>query len=55
MTPTEETPSRIEPCLPDETSPEILDLVAALSAATNSLGARCIPARPRRSPSLCGS
>ena len=43
MTPTEETPSRIEPCLPDETSPEILDLVAALSAATNSLGARLHP------------
>ncbi len=43
MTPTEETPSRIEPCLPDETSPETLDLVAALSAATNSLGARLHP------------
>src|SRR5271156_3816921 len=35
-----ETPSRIEPCLPDETSPAIVDLVAALSAASNSLGAR---------------
>ena len=43
MTPTEETPSRIEPCLPDETSLELLDLVAALSAATNSLGARLHP------------
>jgi Fic family protein len=43
MTSTEETPSQIEPCLPDETSPEILDLVAALSAATNSLGARLHP------------
>jgi Fic family protein len=38
-----ETPSRIEPCLPGETSPEILDLVAALAAATNSLGARLHP------------
>jgi Fic family protein len=43
MIPTEETSSRIEPCLPEETSPEILDLVAALSAATNSLGARLHP------------
>jgi Fic family protein len=43
MAPTEETPSRIEPCLLEETSPEILDLVAALSAATNSLGARLHP------------
>jgi Fic family protein len=43
MTLTEETPSRIEPCLPNENSPEILDLVAALSAATNSLGARLHP------------
>jgi Fic family protein len=43
MGPTEETPSRIEPCLLEETSPEILDLVAALSAATNSLGARQHP------------
>jgi Fic family protein len=39
----EETPSRIEPCLLDETSPAILDLVAALSAATNALGARLHP------------
>ncbi len=38
-----ETPSRIEPCLPDETPPAILDLVAALSAATNGLGARLHP------------
>ncbi|MDA8253199.1 MAG: Fic family protein [Rhodospirillales bacterium] len=35
-----ETPARIEPCLLDETSPEIVDLVAALSAASNTLGAR---------------
>ena len=52
MTPTEETPSRIEPCLLDETSPEILDLVAALSAATNSLGARL---HPRSASALAGS
>lgn len=38
-----ETPSRIEPCLLDETSPAILDLVASLSAATNALGARLHP------------
>jgi Fic family protein len=38
-----ETPSRIEPCLPDETSPEVLDLVATLSAATNRLGTRLHP------------
>jgi len=38
-----ETPSRIEPCLLDKTSPEILDLVASLSAATNGLGARLHP------------
>ena len=40
MPPVLETPARIEPCLLDETSPEILDLVAALSAASNTLGAR---------------
>jgi Fic family protein len=38
-----ETPSRLEPCLPDETPPELLDLVAALSAATNRLGSRLHP------------
>ena len=43
MTTIEETPARIEPCLPDEAGPEILDLVAALSAATNNLGARLHP------------
>jgi Fic family protein len=52
MSATEETPSRIEPCLPDETPPEILDLVAALSAATNSLGARL---HPRSSAALAES
>ena len=39
----EETPARIEPCLLDETSSEILDLVAALSADTNNLGSRLHP------------
>jgi Fic family protein len=39
----EETPARIEPCLLDETSAEIVDLVASLSAATNALGARLHP------------
>jgi len=38
-----ETPSRIEPCLLDEISAEILDLVARLSAATSELGARLHP------------
>jgi Fic family protein len=35
-----EAPSRIEPCLLDEASPEILDLVAELSRLTGSLGGR---------------
>ena len=39
----EETPARLEPCLLDETSTEILDLVAALSAATSALGSRLHP------------
>ncbi len=43
MTPANETAARIEPCLLDETSPEIVDLVAALSAASNTLGARLHP------------
>jgi Fic family protein len=43
MSGTEETPARIEPCLPEETNPEMLDLVASLSAATNSLGSRLHP------------
>jgi Fic family protein len=38
-----ETPARLEPCLPDDVSPEIVDLVAALSAATSHLGARLHP------------
>jgi len=36
----EETPARIEPCLLDTIHPEILDLVASLSGAAHSLGAR---------------
>lgn len=39
----DETPSRIEPCLLDETSATILDLVASLSGATHALGARLHP------------
>ncbi|WP_428390760.1 Fic family protein [Lichenicoccus sp.] len=39
----EETPARIEPCLLEEAGPELLDLVASLSAATASLGARLQP------------
>lgn len=35
-----EAPTRIEPCLLDETSPEILDLVAELSRLTGRLGGR---------------
>jgi Fic family protein len=33
----------MEPCLLDETSPAILDLVASLSGATHALGARLYP------------
>ena len=40
MMTTIETPARIEPCLLDETSPEILDLATALSATSSRLGAR---------------
>jgi Fic family protein len=40
MASNEETPARIEPCLLDETSVEILDLVAALSGKARELGAR---------------
>ncbi|KAA5612965.1 Fic family protein [Rhodovastum atsumiense] len=36
----EETPARIEPCLLDETGPEIVDLIAALSASSSALGIR---------------
>ena len=43
MTALPETPARIEPCLLDETSAAILDLVAALSAASNTLGTRLHP------------
>ena len=43
MTIPEENSSRIEPCLLDETSPAILDLVASLSGATHALGARLHP------------
>jgi hypothetical protein len=45
MSSLEETPSRMEPCLLDETSPVILDLVASLSGATHALGARLHPKR----------
>ncbi len=38
-----ETPARMEPCLLDEASVEIVDLVAALAGATNALGARLHP------------
>jgi Fic family protein len=38
--PLEETPSRIEPCLLDEIRPDIVDLVASLSAASSTLGNR---------------
>ena len=43
MTAPPETPARIEPCLLDETSAATLDLVAALSAASNTLGTRLHP------------
>jgi Fic family protein len=39
----EETPARIEPCLLDNSSPEIVDLVASLSGAARSLGSRLHP------------
>lgn len=39
----EETPARIEPCLLETSSPEIVDLVASLSGAAHSLGARLHP------------
>jgi Fic family protein len=38
-----ETPSRIEPCLLDQTTPEILDLVAELARLSGSLGNRLHP------------
>ncbi|MSP00886.1 MAG: Fic family protein [Acetobacteraceae bacterium] len=43
MTPPEETPTRIEPCLLDQVSPELLDLVARLSGEAASLGERLHP------------
>lgn len=43
MTPIEETPARIEPCLLDTSTPEIVDLVASLSGAAHRLGARLHP------------
>jgi len=38
-----ESPSRIEPCLLDETTAEIVDLVASLAATASTLGARLHP------------
>jgi Fic family protein len=38
-----ETPSRIEPCLLEQTGPVIVDLVASLSAASSRLGTRLHP------------
>ena len=43
MPPLNEAPSRIEPCLLSEAGVEIVDLVAALSGATQKLGARLHP------------
>ncbi len=37
------TPSRMEPCMLDATGPDIVDLVADLSAASNKLGSRLHP------------
>ena len=34
-----ETPTRIEPCLLEQTSAEIVDLIATLSAVAERLGA----------------
>lgn len=38
-----ETPSRIEPCLLEQTSPEIVDRIAILATAAGRLGARLHP------------
>lgn len=38
-----ESPSRIEPCLLDDMTAEIVDLVASLAAASNALGSRLHP------------
>ena len=43
MTALLETPSRIEPCLLEQTSPELVDLIATLAAAAERLGARLHP------------
>lgn len=43
MAPIEETPARIEPCVLDTSTPEIVDLVASLSGAAHRLGARLHP------------
>lgn len=38
-----ETPARIEPCLLDDVEPAIVDLVAALSSASQALESRLHP------------
>ena len=43
MTTPAESPSRIEPCLLDDTTAEIVDLVASLAAAASALGSRLHP------------
>jgi len=43
MTTPIESPSRIEPCLLDETTAAIVDLVASLAAAASALGSRLHP------------
>src|ERR1039458_6155125 len=43
MMTSDETPARIEPCLLEETTAEIVDLVAALSASASALGSRLHP------------
>jgi hypothetical protein len=50
MTETLESPAQIEPCLLDETSMDILDLVASLSGAAHTLGTRL---HPSGAPFLC--
>src|SRR5487761_2235888 len=43
MTTPVESPSRIDPCLLDDTTAEIVDLVASLAAAASALGSRLHP------------
>jgi Fic family protein len=43
LTSSEETPARLEPCLLDTSSPEIVDLVASLSGSAHTLGSRLHP------------